>query len=292
MITLKQLQVFAAIARHGNMNAAAKEVFLSKGAVSQALAELERRLGAPVFDRAHPHLQLNEQGRQLQPHAEEVLGRVQDILTLFGNTDAPAGQLKIGASQTIGNYMLPRLLAQGSSIQAQVFISNSYTLCSMLARFELDIALIEGDNKHPDLVSEHWLDDEMRVVAAADHPLCKRKKVSTETLQQQSWVLREPLSGNREQFNQLLQPLVQPLASFYEFNTLEAVMQGVEQGLGLTLISELAARDRISSGKLQPIHMDMRFPRTLKFIWHKNKYHSALLRRFITDCRAYQPDQD
>ncbi len=82
-----------------------------QGAVSQSLQELERQLSTPLFDRIHPRLQLNNEGRLLQPAAEELLTRMQDIENLFSPDAEPSGQLRLGASQTIGNYLLPTLLA-------------------------------------------------------------------------------------------------------------------------------------------------------------------------------------
>ena len=113
-LTLQQLKVFATIARHGNLGGAANELCLSKGAVSQSLQELERQLATPLFDRVHPRLQLNSEGRLLQPAAEELLTRMQEIEQLFSPDAEPSGQLHLGASQTIGNYLLPALLAEGA----------------------------------------------------------------------------------------------------------------------------------------------------------------------------------
>lgn len=197
MISLKQLQVFSSIARHGNLGLAAAELFLSKGALSQALAELERQLGQPLFDRVHPRLQLNDQGRQLQPLAEEILSRITDIEHLFDEQGAPSGTLRLGASQTIGNYLLPKLLALQPELQAKVRISNTHNLCGMLLRFELDMALIEGENFHPNLVTQDWLRDEMLIVAHPDHPLVShtltgQQPLTLAQLAYLDWVLREP----------------------------------------------------------------------------------------------------
>lgn len=146
-LTLQQLKVFATIARYGNLGLAANELCLSKGAVSQSLQELERQLATPLFDRIHPRLQLNNEGRLLQPAAEELLTRMQDIETLFSPDAEPSGQLRLGASQTIGNYLLPALLATSKQELGQpprVTITNTHQLCHLLANFELDLALIEG----------------------------------------------------------------------------------------------------------------------------------------------------
>lgn len=120
-LTFQQLKTFAAIARYGNLGMAANELCLSKGAISQSLQELERQLATPLFDRVHPRLQLNAEGKLLQPVAEELMARLADIETMFSPDSAPVGQLRLGATQTIGNYLLPLLLARSGGGQAPGF---------------------------------------------------------------------------------------------------------------------------------------------------------------------------
>ena len=292
-LTLQQLKVFATIARYGNLGLAANELCLSKGAVSQSLQELERQLSTPLFDRIHPRLQLNNEGRLLQPAAEELLTRMQDIENLFSPDAEPSGQLRLGASQTIGNYLLPTLLAsskQELGLPPKVTINNTHLLCHALANFELDMALIEGENHHPDLLAEPWLQDEMLVVAPPGHPLANKKELSLSRLGGETWVLREAQSGSREQFIQQIQPELPRWQPGLELNTLEAVMLAVEKGLGISFISRLAASDRLADGRLIALPLSRRFPRQLSLIWHKQKYHSTSLRHFIHFCRAQVKD--
>ncbi|MFQ2920065.1 LysR substrate-binding domain-containing protein [Aeromonas allosaccharophila] len=288
-LTLQQLKVFATIARYGNLGLAANELCLSKGAVSQSLQELERQLSTPLFDRIHPRLQLNNEGRLLQPAAEELLTRMQDIENLFSPDAEPSGQLRLGASQTIGNYLLPTLLAsskQELGLPPKVTINNTHLLCHALANFELDMALIEGENHHPDLLAEPWLQDEMLVVAPPGHPLADKAELSLSRLGGETWVLREAQSGSREQFIQQIQPKLPHWQAGLELNTLEAVMLAVEKGLGISFISRLAVSDRLKDGRLVALPLTRRFPRQLSLIWHKQKYHSASLRHFLHFCRA------
>ncbi|MBL0465603.1 LysR substrate-binding domain-containing protein [Aeromonas veronii] len=294
-LTLQQLKVFATIARYGNLGLAANELCLSKGAVSQSLQELERQLSTPLFDRIHPRLQLNNEGRLLQPAAEELLTRMQDIENLFSPDAEPSGQLRLGASQTIGNYLLPTLLAsskQELGLPPKVTINNTHLLCHALANFELDMALIEGENHHPDLLAEPWLQDEMLVVATPGHPLANKKELSLSRLGGETWVLREAQSGSREQFIQQIQPELPRWQPGLELNTLEAVMLAVEKGLGISFISRLAASDRLADGRLIALPLSRRFPRQLSLIWHKQKYHSTSLRHFIHFCRAQVKDAE
>lgn len=290
MISIKKLQVFSSIARHGNLTAAAAELYLSKAAVSQALSELEAQLTAPLFDRVHPRLKLNEQGKLLQPLADEILSRVTDIEQLFTQKQLQ-GQLRLGASQTIGNYLLPQLLTALPPGQIQVRIENTFSLCQQLMQFDLDLALIEGDCPFRELVAEPWLSDEMYLLANPEHPLARQVTVDYLMLQQQPWVLREAQSGSREQFNRYLAPQLSAMGPITELNSLEAVMGAVEAGLGLTFISAHAAAVRLRQGRLVRLMLPGQFSRQLTLVWHKQKYHSALARYFIDVCRQAAPQK-
>jgi len=297
-ISFRQLKAFVAVARLGNLGAAADQLCLTRGAISQALKELELQLGTPLFDRAHPHLLLNSEGALLLPLADEMLTRLDDIGALFQQSGETGGSgkavLRIGASQTIGNYLLPSLLAQlGPQWRLSVFIANSQQLAERLLAFELDLALIEGEVTHPQLHSEAWQQDQMLLVTSPMHPLAQRMAVSgavdaalsAADLADQYWVLREAQSGSREQFDKYLRPQLAAPGTVLELNTLEAVLNTVQQGLGLTLVSELAVQDRLRSGALVVLPFSQPMPRQLHLCWHQDKYLSAASQRFIRFCR-------
>jgi DNA-binding transcriptional LysR family regulator len=297
-ISFRQLKAFVAVARLGNLGAAADQLCLTRGAISQALKELELQLGTPLFDRAHPHLLLNSEGALLLPLADEMLTRLDDIGELFQQSGETGGSgkalLRIGASQTIGNYLLPRLLAQlGPEWRLSVFIANSQQLAERLLAFELDLALIEGEVTHPQLHSEAWQQDQMLLVTSPAHPLAQRLAVtgavdaalSAADLAGQYWVLREAQSGSREQFDKYLRPQLANTGTVLELNTLEAVLNTVQQGLGLTLVSELAVQDRVHSGALVVLPFAQPMPRQLHLCWHQDKYLSGASQRFIRFCR-------
>ena len=157
-ISLKQLKVFVGITQHTTLSAASERLYLSKAALSMSLSELEKQLGHPLFDRVNHRLILNQEGQKLLPLADELLHRANDINTLFSSHATASGTLKIGASDTIGNHVLPSILSgfrqQQHHYSQQVFISNSELICQKLRDFELDIALIEGHAQQSDLVSQ------------------------------------------------------------------------------------------------------------------------------------------
>jgi DNA-binding transcriptional LysR family regulator len=230
-ISLKQLNVFVSITQHSTLTLAAESLCLSKAAVSMALSELEKQLGHPLFDRVNHRLILNQEGQKLLPLADELLNRASSIDALFTDNAQVAGALKIGASDTIGNHILPTLLSdfreQEKHYSQQIFISNSALICQKLHDFELDIALIEGQAHHPDLISSVFSHDEMCVIAPPSHPLATKTHINFNDLTNSAWVLREPGSGSRNFFLQSLANNIENWTQSFELNTTESIINCV-----------------------------------------------------------------
>ena len=186
-ITLRQLQIFTAVAVAGSTAAAAQSIALSQSATSAALKELENMLNVELFDRVGKRLVLNDNGRLLLPQARQMLDTAQTIEQQFLSCDDLGSGLYIGASTTIGIYVLPKLLAaQNTQHYPRVRITNSALTAASVAHFEVDMGLIEGPCHEPDLEVEPWLEDELVIVCAAQHPLLKdnpQQKVSLQDLQ-------------------------------------------------------------------------------------------------------------
>ncbi len=215
-ITFKQLRVFTSLARCANMGLAAEQLYLSKPAVSMSLKELEKQLGEELFDRLPNSLRLNANGEKLLPIAEELLSRAQLVETLF-EASALSGELRIGCSKTIGNHVLPELLAgfrqHTGHIKQRVEILNSEEICRQLASFELDIGLIEADIPREGQIHLPWWQDRMCIIGEPEHPFCHQKSMSYDELDGQSWILREPGSGSRDVFTQCLAPNLQAMGA-------------------------------------------------------------------------------
>ncbi|MBW6134982.1 LysR family transcriptional regulator, partial [Pseudomonas aeruginosa] len=185
-LSFRQLQIFCAVARCGSTTAAAESISLSQSATSAGLNELESQLSTRLFDRVGKRLQLNEVGRRFLPQALRLLDGVAQLEQQFAVSAAPQASLTVAASSTIGNYVLPRLLAsferEQPGVRVNASIGNTGSAVQDVVTFAADIGLIEGPCHEPGLRVEPWLEDSLIVVAAPGHPLASRTQVSREAL--------------------------------------------------------------------------------------------------------------
>ena len=169
-LTLRELEVFVAVAEYGTVTQAAQQVALTQSAASQALDKLETGLDVRLFDRIGKRLSLNEHGRLLWPKARAMLDAAQDMQSLF---NAGAMSLKIGASSTVANYLLPQQLAAFRAAwplaRLELDVANTRDIVDAVAALRVDFGFIEGPCHHPELIAQPWRQDELVVFAAADH---------------------------------------------------------------------------------------------------------------------------
>ncbi|MCB5191551.1 LysR family transcriptional regulator [Methylobacillus arboreus] len=287
--TLRQLEVFVAIARLENVSRAAEALSLSQSAASTALAELERQFDCKLFDRMGKVLKLNELGRSLLPMAAALLDRAAEIESILQGKSA-FGLLKVGATLTIGNYLATLLIGsfmkQHKDCQVQLHVQNTNSVMHQVAQYDLDLGLIEGDCHHTELEVEPWIEDELTVFCTPQHPLAKQKKATLEDLFKESWVLREHGSGTRETFDHALRHHHTRLNVKLVLEHTEAIKRAVESGLGLGCVSRLALKDDIARGHLVAIETpELDLKRQFMFVWHKKKYQTAAVREFLNHCR-------
>lgn len=288
--TLRQLEIFVAIARAGNVSKAAEEVALSQSAASTALAELERQFDCQLFDRHGKLLVLNALGKSLLPAASSLLTQAKEIEQLLEGKTA-LGDLKVGATLTIGNYLailiISEFMQRYSDCHINLQVRNTQHILEQIANYELDLGLIEGSCNHPELIAEPWMDDELAVFCEPGHPLVKVQKISMEDLTAATWILREQGSGTRETFDHAMRHHASGLKVRLELEHTEAIKRAVESGLGIGCISRLALRDAFRRGSLVEIKtpmLDLR--RQFMIVWHKNRYQTPALTSFLDYCRS------
>jgi DNA-binding transcriptional LysR family regulator len=285
-ITLKQLSVFNAVAKTSSVSKAADSIALSQSATSMSLSELEQQLGAPLFHRHGKRLQLNEYGRWLQPKVHQLLQQAIEI-EQSANRDFLQGHLKISASSTIGNYLIPAMIGEFAKTHPQVEIDlsvgNTEQVIEDMLHLRADIGLIEGPCHTQQLNCQPWRTDALKVFCRPDHLLAKKRKVSPAMMTSEAWILREPGSGTREIFSLACQGIMANLTVKLELGNSEAIKQAVKTGLGLGCLSELALLSETKHKELKILATpELNLTRELSIVQSKNLYESTLLQAFKT----------
>jgi DNA-binding transcriptional LysR family regulator len=285
--TLRQLEIFVAVSRADSVSRASEILCLSQSATSTSLGEFERQFGLQLFDRLGKSLSINKAGKRLLPKAVELLDRAKEIESQLSGL-AGYGEMHIGATLTIGNYLANLLVANflkdypESNIRLQVH--NTKTIVQQVANHELDLGMIEGDCSHPDLHIEPWVADELAIFCAPDHPLAKKKKLNLDALLKEIWILREKGSGTRETFDRAFKD--KNLNIRLELEHTEAIKRAVESGLGIGCISRLALKDAFRRGSLVSLDVpNIKLNRYFYFLWPKKKYQTSGMKEFLILCK-------
>jgi len=287
--TLRQLEVFVAIAQQQSVSRAAKRLSMSQSATSTALSELEKQFDCQLLDRLGKRLKLNALGFQLLPKAVALLDRGEEIEELLqGQTGI--GSLEVGATLTIGNYLAALLISDfmqrypESRVRLQVH--NTATIVERIALHELDLGLIEGDCQHDDLVIQPWIEDNLTVFCSPRHPLASEGSADIERLLREAWIMREAGSGTRRTLEHAMRHRRGRFNILLELEHTEGIKRAVESGLGIGCISRLALRDAFRRGSLVAIATpELDLTRRFAFIWHRQKYLTTGMREFLRLCR-------
>jgi DNA-binding transcriptional LysR family regulator len=274
------------IALHGSVRAAAERLHLTQPAASMALAEMERQLDAPVFDRERGRLRLNARGRELLPLAQELLERHAEFgRRASGETVALGGELRIGTSNTVGNYRVGELLGEFVRAHPQVAIrlrvANTDDIAAAVLDHSLDVGCVEGPVAHPLLEVRPWRDDLLLVCASPNHPLAHKRHLKPEHFAGARWILREPGSATRTTTERALAQLP-PGETVMELDQIEAIKQAVAAGLGIACLPQVAVTDALATGRLVALKTPfLDLQRKLSMLLHREKYRGAALEAFL-----------
>ena len=290
-ITLRQFQIFIAVAETKQVTKASKKLFLTQSAVSMALAELENQLGGPLFDRHGRSLLLNDRGRYLLPMAKNITCQVSNVEALLSEKkEIIAGSLEIIASSTIGNYVLPYPVAffmrMHPDAHINMMVANTKQAERLVAQGAMDLGFVEGGITDEAVQSTPWFEDELRIIVSASHPLAEQELFSLpDDLAKTAWVFREDGSGTAEIFKNKLGEHAALLNVVTRIGHTEAIKKAVEAGVGAACLSELTICREEEHGWLKGLSIkDMNMRRQLSVIQHKDKSTTRLMGEFLQFC--------
>jgi DNA-binding transcriptional LysR family regulator len=287
-MTFEQLRLFVAVAEREHMTRAAEAVGLTQSALSAAISNLEARYGVVLFHRVGRRIELTEEGRMFLDEARAVLARAavaERALEELGGLNR--GTLSIQASQTIASYWLPtRLVAFRKAhpqIEIKLSVGNTLQVTRAVSDGAVELGFVEGKVSDPALNLAVVAKDRLAIVVAPNHPWSCNEQLKSEAIIEGEWVLREPGSGTRSEFEDaLITRKIKPslLKVALELPSNEAVRAAVEAGVGATAISELVAESGIKSGSLVRVPFELP-ERIFHAVHHRERYQSRAATAFL-----------
>ena len=303
-ITLKQLAIFVSVYETGSTSQASEALYLSQSAVSSALTQLESRLQMPLFERVGRHLEPHAYAQQLYAQAQAIIGQVQSLEQYH---EHQAGQIRIGASTTIGNYVLPEVIAalsqQVPDADIDVRIANTQEIVAEVEQLHVDIALVEA-TPHPSnvkvLAQQVWRTDTLVVFAKRnsrwldvfpeeEQSLDKAKgneqasyHLSPNQLASLPFIVREAGSGTRQIIDEKLLQHLPGVKVIMEVAQSEAIKRMVSADIGVGCLSQHVIEAELNSGELVQIDVaGLDLSRQWWLIWHTACHQSLLWQQFI-----------
>jgi DNA-binding transcriptional LysR family regulator len=285
----RRLQVFHAVAKHLSFTKAAETLFMTQPAVTFQVKQLEEHLNTRLFDRAQGRIALTPAGQLALDYAERILALSAELDTRLKEMSGhAAGPLLIGASMTIGEYVLPQLIGKFKArfpfVVPTLFVGNSEAVQERVAERSLDLGFIEGDSHLSSLQSEVCCEDELHVVCAPSHPLAQEPFALPSALAQHPYINREPGSGTRAVIDHYLEKVgVAPdsLNVVVELGSPEAIKGLVATGMGFAVMSHVIAAKELLLGQLVQVPLKPPLLRDFSVVYPKERFHSKLVAAFL-----------
>jgi DNA-binding transcriptional LysR family regulator len=276
------MEIFLNVVASGHLTNVAKEMQLSQSAISMSIKELENILGRPVFDRINKKLVLNEVGRAFHKEISPLFKKLADIEYEFQNSENK-GMIRVGASTTIVDYLMPSIICSYMSSYPDVKITlkegSTKEITKMIQNGEIDVGFVEGFFSASEIIKEKIGVDELIVVTSQES---LSKPCHIDELAEKRWVLREEGSGTREVFLDYIKEKVDRLNIFFELGHTESIKSILMNRECLSCISKISVENELREGKLYQVKVkNFECKRDFLMIYHKDKYRSMLFEKFI-----------
>lgn len=294
----EELKTFIAVVEYKNFTKAGEHLNLSQPSVSTHIKNLENTFGVTLINRSvkQKTIFITESGYTLYKRAKEIVNLL-DITSMevLNTSDSIKGHLKIGASLTTGEYILPKFLTtfckKYPDIDVEIFIENKSIICSNLKDLILDIGLIEGISSYSNFSQEYLLRDNM-VLAFPYNPGLIKDDFSLDRLQDKKWIVREDGSGCREFFNMFLGTNEIIPKGIIVLGSNYAVKEAVRNGLGIAIMSMFVASPAVKNKELSIIGLDDSYTHNFSYILPKNITISKATKVFLEEFKLYTSKLD
>jgi DNA-binding transcriptional LysR family regulator len=284
-ITLRQLKVFASVARHLSFTRAAEELHLTQPAVSMQVKQLEGQLDSALFEQLGKKIYLTEAGEEVYHYSRLIAQQLDELETVLANIKGLAhGKLRISVATT-ANYFAPHLLAafcqRYPGVNVILNVTNRQTLLHQLSENEVDMVVMGQPPAGMELEADAFMDNPLVTIAPPDHPLAGKKRIPLKKLEEEVFLVRETGSGTRIAMQRFFDKHGITITTSMEVSSDEAIKQSVQAGLGLGMMSQDAVQLELSMGKLAILDIE-EFPlmRHWYLVHRKGKRLSAIAQAF------------
>lgn len=289
-MTIRHLKIFIAVAECGSMSGAASKLFLSQPTISQAIRELEEYYDTQLFDRIAKRLYITPMGQTLLAQAYQVVGQF-DQMEAQMKKSSQKNSLRIGGTITVGAALLSNIMAdfEKQMPEAETFacIENTKMIEEKLLRSELDIAIVEGEIHHKDLVSVPCIRDFLVLCCGPGHPFANRETIHVQELNGANFIMREPGSGTRALFNKFIKTHNLQIHTSWEATCPEAFRSAMLYNGCLAVISVRLLERDIMEKRIRIFQAQSdEFERSFSVVYHKGKVHTPamnLIQKIIAD---------
>ena len=287
-MTLRQLEVFLAVAREKSFSRAAKRIHSSQPTLSEHVGELERELGRKLFVRHGREVTLTEAGRVFDQYASRVVATVEEARQAMDELDGLShGSLLLGASTTPGLYVMPGIIAafraRYPGVELKLQVANSQVIEERVKGRELDLGVVGGHSVAPgEECLAAGLLDELVLIVPPGHAWAARREIAPELLADQPLLLREEGSATRSVTERALQRAGVKFKAVMELDHTEAIKQSVMAGFGVAFVSTYAVSGEVASGRLRAVRLrGLRVQRHFHVIHHESRRVTASARAFM-----------
>lgn len=281
------MRIFYEVANVLNMTRVAEKMFISQSSISQAVSELEQELGVRLFDRVSKRLYLTYEGEVFYSYVRRIINLYDEgIESIKDINHADKGKLKIGASNTVGVYMVPKIIRRFldaySNVEVSTHIGNTQDICNLILKNEIDFGLVEGSVKVDEIIVNKFWRDELVIIVPKTHKWANRNVIKKEELAKEKFIIREAGSGTRELIENKFKAHDVDYNIFMELGNNEAIKNIVEVGLGISCISRQCVEKDKYNNNLHILRIDgVELYRDILFIRHKDKNISKAMRNFM-----------
>lgn len=292
-MTLRHLRIFITVYQNKSITTASSILHLAQPSVSLAIKELEKYYNIHLFDRIGKKLHITEQGTWFYDYALHIISLF-DEMEEDVKTWNDKGRLKIGSSVTVGNFILPKLVTEFKKkypdIDVQMSINNTHTIEKQLIDNQIDLAIVEGKSKFPQLHMEKLIEDPLCFICSKEHPLAAKKKISLNELENCPMILRERGSAVRETIEESM--------GYYQINhkvigesiSTQAIIRAVSQNLGISILPYLLVQNDLKQGNIIQLKVpEFHLSRDFSITYHEKKYLSNVANEFIKLCKTRIP---